>query len=142
MRGLACLATGCGTCGVTPLDATGGIGCIGARGCMPVAHQGPRGCTGVTLAGCCAAADCGALLPVFAAGWAGVGTLGAGGLAALGELTRLPRLDLLRAAFSALARRSCSACAAIALHTLSLTSFHKASCSSALANSSMRTGAP
>ncbi len=114
---------------------------MGARGCMPVAPQGPRDCKGVTFAGCCDAAGFSALLPASAAGFAGMGALGAGGLAALGELLLLPRLGLLRAAFSAFARRSCSACVAMALHTLSLTSFHKASCSSALANSSIRTGA-
>lgn len=112
---------------------------MGARGCIPVAPQVTRGCTGVTFAGCCDAAGFAALLPASAAGLAGIGALGAGGLTAFGELFRLPRLDLLRAAFSALARRSCSACVAMALHTLSLTSFHNASCSSALANSSMRT---
>ena len=81
------------------------------------------------------AAALGVALSLGSWGLSGKGALGgeAGGLANLGELRRFPRLDLLRAAFSALARRSWSACAAMALQTLSLTSFHRASWSSALA---------
>ncbi len=117
---------------------------MGAWACVPVARCMTLGCAGTAgaFAGCCAAACCGALLPAPAEVLAGLGARGAGGLAALGELLLFPRLGLLRAAFSARARRSCSACVAMALQTLSLTIFHKASCSSALANSSIRTGAP
>ena len=142
-RGFCCLVTGSGTCDTALPVVTGAMGCMGARGWTPVAPYGPRGCTGAGITGCCGTvAFCCALLPVFAVwGFAGVAELGAAGLGAMGEFFRLPCLGLLRAAISVLARRSCSACVAIAAHTLSLTSFHNASCSSVLANSSMRTGA-
>ncbi len=117
---------------------------MGAWACVSVARCVTLGCAVAAdaFAGCCTAAGCGALFPALAEVLAGLKDRGAGGLAALGELLLFPRLGLLRAAFSARARRSCSACVAMALQTLSLTIFHKASCSSALANSSIRTGAP
>ena len=115
------------------------MGCIGARVCRPVAPYGPLACTGAELTGCCVTADGWGFLPLSATGFGGTGGFGAAGFAARGELLRFPRLSLLRAAFSALSRRSCSACVAIAAHTLSLTSFQSAICSSALANSASLT---
>jgi hypothetical protein len=74
-------------------------------------------------------------------GCLGFGSGGGGG--AYGALTLLLRLlvgflALACCAFSALARACCSACVRTAVHTLSLINFHKASCSSALANSFIR----
>ena len=120
------------------------VGWLGRAGAalLPVAPNGPAWAGGwvVVDAGCGAiscwvgSAGLGAVCLLLSAG------LGAGAIAALGDegaALRLGRLAVERAARSALAARSCAACVSMARQTLSLTSRHRASWSSALVTSAI-----
>ena len=111
------------------------LACVFSVGLLPKVLVLKLVLLGLTVFACCTL-----IAPlVTCEGWCGgVGFFGGGGLGAYGAIgLALVRLgfSFARACFSARARACCCACVLIAVQTLSLTSFHKASCSSAFVNS-------